>query len=203
MLLASPVSLWHAVAVIWRAYADEAMRTLLGGYGAYLFVAACVEDSEQERARHEMASLAAAGKRFHWRTESEPMRRKALTVVAGLPALHLVIVGAPLDFRRQERARRFCLQRLLHELDEAGVSEVWLESRTQSLNQRDVGAINAFRGRRELTANIFVGHGRPLEEPLLWVPDIVAGAVGEAVRGDDSYQRTISSLITRYDITLG
>lgn len=47
-----------------------------------------------------------------------------------------------------------------------------------------------------------VSHARPLDEPLLWIPDIVAGAIYTALDGDPRYRTTLKSLIEVYDIEL-
>ncbi len=110
------------------------------GAGVYVLAAACLEMIEVAGARHSVAALAKPGQRFHWRQSAPPMQRKAVGVVSALPALHLVVVAAPIDPRRQERARRHCLRRLLFELDRGGVASVLLESREAKLNARDITA---------------------------------------------------------------
>jgi hypothetical protein len=84
-------------------------------------------------------------RRFHWRDSSPAARSKAVGIVAELSALHLVVIGAPLDRRRQERGRRLCLRRLLFELDAHGVAQVFIEARTRSLNTKDLTAVDAWR----------------------------------------------------------
>jgi hypothetical protein len=110
---------------------------------------------------------------------------------------------APLDPRRQERARRHCLRRLLFELEAAGVGHVWLESRGRHQDPLDLQAVNVLRIQRVIGAGLVVDHTRPLDEPLLWVPDIVAGAVGGELDRGERYAEQLASVVTRYHIELG
>jgi hypothetical protein len=67
-----------------------------------------------------------------------------------------------------------------------GVSEVWLETRHSALNERDMKLVEALRGKRSVSPGIRVGFSRPKDEPMLWVPDAVAGAVNAAASGGDT-----------------
>ncbi|MGO1627191.1 MULTISPECIES: hypothetical protein [unclassified Microbacterium] len=102
-----------------------------------------------------------------------------------------MVVGASIDVRKQERARRKCMIHLLHALFELGVSHVWAERRTPSLNQRDLQLINALRSQHAIPDKLHVDFTHPDQEPMLWLPDIVAGAIGLHHRGDDAmpYER--------------
>lgn len=183
----------------WTAYVDESMRA---GAGVYLLAAACLDNTELVEARAAVAQLGRPTRRFHWRNEEPDDRAKAVGVVASLPALHLVVVAARLDPRRQERARRHCLRRLLFELDAAGVTHAWLESRGRRHDLRDLQAVNVLRIQRAVGTALVVDHARPLDEPLLWVPDIVAGAIGGELDLKERYADQLATLVTRYDIEL-
>lgn len=76
----------------WVGYADESIIDTPGVSGAYILAAAVLPAAELADARLAVASLARAGRRFHWRDEEEPDRRKAVGLIADLPALHLVVV---------------------------------------------------------------------------------------------------------------
>ena len=176
----------------WIAYADESMRQRRDGSGLYVLAAALVEEKAVSEVRAAAARLAigGAGRRVHWRNESPARRRKVVAAVADLDPIHLVIVGVGLDNPRQERARRLCLQRLLWELQTVDVHQVWLEARTSSLNHKDIALVDLLRVQGVLGPDLRVEHVRPtgmLGEPLLWLADIVAGAVS-AARGDGELQ---------------
>ena len=96
-----------------------------------------------------------------------------------MPATHLFVVVGAVGGRRQERARRRLLGRLLWELDQRQVSRLTLESRHVERDRHDQEAIGAFRNHGLLSRNLTVGFGQPRDEPMLWLADIVAGAVGD------------------------
>ena len=48
--------------------------------------------------------------------------------------------------------------------------------------------------------HLVVDHAQPLDEPLLWVPDIVAGAVGCELDLNERYAEQVAALVTRFDI---
>jgi len=78
-----------------------------------------------------------------------------------------------------------------------------LESRTQSLNRQDMRAVNLFSVQGVIGTTPRVGHAKPLVEPLLWLPDIVAGAVSSARGdGDDRYRAPLAPLLTEHTIDL-
>lgn len=165
-----------------------------------------LDEADASRVRAAVAQLAAeagAGKRIHWRDESPARWRRAVETIARLEAVHLVVVGLGLDNRRQERGRRHCLRRILWELGEAGVGQAWLEARTPSLNRADTDAVMAMRARREIRPGLRVGFTYPSEEPLVWLPDVTAGAVSAARGdGDDQYLARLASLLVEHTIEL-
>ncbi|MGH3430405.1 MAG: hypothetical protein ACRDQZ_23030 [Mycobacteriales bacterium] len=97
----------------WLAFADESARFgKKGESGYYLFAAVVVEDSAAEELREIMIPLAHRPKGFHWNEADEKRRWAAVEAICSASALHLVVVGSPMDPTRQERARRACLERL-------------------------------------------------------------------------------------------
>lgn len=88
-------------------------------------------------------------------------------------------------------------------LADMGVSRVFLEERHPSLNERDKRLIDAIRGKKLIPAELRIDIQRPSEEPMLWMPDIVAGAVGaDRVRRDPQYLDAIRSMVEEHDIPL-
>jgi hypothetical protein len=157
----------------WSAYVDESMRQPAEGPAMYVIAAAVVEAEHEDRVRTLVRTLLGQGRgQFHWRQAERPERKKAVEIVAGLPALHIVTVGTPLLKAKQERGRRLCLQRLLYELDDAGVEMAMLEARTESLNTRDRRAVAAWRAQQVLSSRIRVDFAYRSAEPLVWIPDL-------------------------------
>lgn len=184
----------------WVAYVDESMHA---ASRSYVLAAAVFEGDLAGALRDSVRVLAPRpGTRFHWRDQVPAGREKAAGLVAGFPALHLVVIGMPTDPRRRERARRQCLGELLFHLESVGVRQVWLETRTASLNSRDMAAVRAFRARRLIRHETRVDHAYPSAEPLLWIPDVVAGAVTAGHAGEQRYRQQLDEVIAEYRITL-
>ncbi len=123
--------------------------------------------------------------------------------MGGLNAVHLVVVGTGLDNARQERGRRQCLSRLLWELSAFEVDDMWLDARRPAQNAKDIELVNVLRVRREITPTLRVSFARSSAEPLVWLPDIVAGAVSVARGdGDEQYLIPLESVLTERPIWL-
>ena len=63
---------------------------------------------------------------------------------------------------------------------------MWFEARHPALNERDLRLVKALRGKRSISPSIRVEFARPKDEPMLWIPDSVAGAVNGAQSGRPS-----------------
>lgn len=184
----------------WIAFVDESIRTT---EGVYVLAAAILEEPGCEDARDRVAGLSQRGLPFHWRLELGPRRLAAVELVTGLASLHVVVIGAPVNPRRQERARRQCMEALLFHLQAAGVSRVWLETRNPAADRRDIEAVRAARARQIVQYGLLVDHARPSEEPLLWLADIVAGAVSAAEGGEPAYRDKLAPMLTEHRVQLG
>jgi RNase H-fold protein (predicted Holliday junction resolvase) len=188
-----------------HAWVDESMRAPSNGRpGMYLMAAVVADPAACDETRDSLRALRLGkAKRLHWRHESEPRQQKIAALVAELDAFSIVVVGVPLDSKRQERARRQCMERLVYELDQIGVTAVLLESRHSALNARDKTMAAALYSRAVISSELRVEFALPHEEPMLWVPDAVAGIVN-AYRsgGDDALRLIVGSVIREIDVEL-
>lgn len=168
-----------------HAWVDESMRaTQNGSNGIYLMAAAVADPSACDEVRDDLRAVTEKNaERLHWRHETPERQAKIAATIGNHDVVHLVVVGTPLDARRQERARAICTERLLYELDNLGVAHVWLETRHPALNERDLRLVKALRGKRSISSSIRIEFARPKDEPMLWIPDAVAGAVNGARSG--------------------
>lgn len=141
-------------------------------------------------------------KRLHWREESRARRTLIAGTIATVEVSAIVVIGAPLAQAKQERGRRKCLEALLPRPVDLGVSRVWLESRTDCLNREDDEFIRTMRGKRALPRSVRVFTARPGDEPMLWVPDTVAGAVNAACRGDTEWFDAMRSSVEVVEVSL-
>lgn len=160
--------------------------------GIYLLVATVADPATCDPIRDTLRGrLVKRQPRWHWRTESAKRRLEMAEVIAGFSLAHTVVIGAPVNERRQERARRICMERLYFELHSREVDTVWVESRHESLNRRDREMVDALRGKGVIGESMRVEFALPKQEPMLWIPDAVAGAVGAFRKGEDQRARTV------------
>lgn len=185
-----------------HAWVDESMRTD-GSHSLYVIAAAICSPTGAEPVRDKMRALLLRSQtRLHWRDETHARRTRIATTIAAVEITAVVVVGAPLAQAKQERGRRKCLEALLPQLADLGVSVVWLESRTPALNKNDDQLIRALRGKRALPASMRVDIARPSAEPMLWVPDAIAGAVNAANRGTPEWLEAIRHRLDIVEISL-
>ena len=186
------------------AWIDESI--IVGRDGVpdtYTLAAAVADPSECDDIRDRLRSLTVGrSERLHWAHES-PKRRDAIaTLIAAVDIAAVVVVGSPMVGAKQERARRCCLEHLLYELGRAGVSDVWLESRSSAPDRRDIRLVDSARSKGLVPGTLQVGFGRPKLEPMLWGPDAVAGAVTADLLGEPRWLLALSEILSRHDVVV-
>jgi hypothetical protein len=180
------------------ATVDEAMH---GKW--YVLAAAIMSETDVGRIRDGLRMLLLRRqKRLHWREESSGRREKLVSAALAARCLFVVVVGVGMDERRQERARRQCLERLLWELDQRRVQRVIAETRHAERNATDIRAIGAFRRSGVVSPMLGFEHGQPVQEPLLWLPDIVAGAVLAGYTGRSYLRLALDDILIEIQIEL-
>ncbi|WP_246009682.1 hypothetical protein [Actinokineospora cianjurensis] len=187
-----------------QAFADESfLETDEGGF--YVLAAALFEAGRLDEARHGLVRLRGPrhAKKLHWHQMDGRQRLRAAAAVHDLGGLNLVVVGAPVPRKRHERARAKCLERLVTELHGQGVSELFVESRTPVLNQRDVQTVVGARFNLPKRAAFRVAHVPGAEEPLFWAADVVAGAVRAHLLGDHACRDLLASRIKEFEVLTG
>lgn len=174
---------------MFSAWVDESGSDSRRDPGTYILSAALVADIDEELCRDAMRKLLLRGQRkLHWRDDAS--RHSEITkVVADLAIEHLVVVRSrPEDPGRLERQRRLCLERLVVELAELGVTRVVAESRGRKDDQRDVEAVNNLRRRKILSdSSLRIHHAAGPAEPLLWVADVCCGVMTRHRCGDSQF----------------
>jgi hypothetical protein len=164
--------------VVVRAYIDESVRE--GAPGLYVLASVAVPEERADDVRAVLrAGLRHRRPRFHWRDEQDSDRQAMAKVAGELQLQSLVAVSTPMDHKRPERARRACLTRLLWELEQRAVRDVLFESR-QNRDRDDRAHIVRAQKAGHCSSTLAYGFEMPLQEPLLWLPDLVAGAVAYA-----------------------
>ncbi|MFF4828237.1 hypothetical protein ACFY20_35730 [Streptomyces sp. NPDC001312] len=184
-----------------RAWSDESFQEH-DDAGFYIIAAAVIPDDAQEYVREEMLRLQArhSSTKVHWTKADDAQRGQLSRAVAALDGLHVVAVGAPVRPRRQERARAHCLNLLVCELHGFGVRHLFMEARDPVLNARDVATVQQARYALPKDAGFRLDHLPGVVEPLLWVADIVAGAVRAEKLGDPQYRDILGERVIDFPV---
>ena len=183
------------------AYIDESLRMRAG---LYVLAAVIVADAQADRHRETLRTLLYRGqRRLHWRDENRKHRALLVSAVRQPPHTGAVVIATGVTSRRQERARRKCIERLLAELADRKVASVVFERRHQELDARDRAMVAALRRQRLVPAWLRVSWVAAADEPLLWLPDIVAGAASLAATGDATYweELAVTFPVDRFPLT--
>ncbi|KIA66466.1 hypothetical protein [Nocardia vulneris] len=187
-----------------HAWIDESSieRVAEGAGGFYVLAAVIASPLDCEAFRMDLAALLPKGAgRLHWRDESAAQRRKVVDAITGYGLTNLVVISDQADSRKQERARRKGMERMLVELASLEVSQVVIEARTKALNSRDQSLVATLRTSGALPTRMRVDFESPKTEPMLWIPDAVAGATGLAHRGGDAgFLAKLSEVTVQIDL---
>jgi len=181
-----------------RAYVDESVRE--NAPGLYVLAAVVVDVDQAEALRAGLqAALLPGEQRLHWHDEGAEARARLANVCGSPNLLAVVAVSTPMQRTRQERARALCLTGLLWELAGRDVPEVVLESRRQR-DRHDRSTIGAAKQARAAHPALHFEHRGPLQEPLLWLSDVVAGAVALDRLGQGAYLEALGGSISVVEV---
>ncbi len=182
------------------AYIDESLRV---SHGLYILAGVIVADTEADHHRATLRALLLRGQiRLHWRDESSGRRSQLITAMAALRHTGAIVIATNTAPRRQERARRKCIERLLAELASRAVTTVVFERRHPDLDARDRTMIAALLRQQALPAAFLATWQQAVDEPLLWLPDIAAGAASLAETGDDACWASLATTFSVVHFTL-
>ena len=184
----------------WTAFVDESFRTVADPPLALL--SGVVVHREQAAAvRQALAHLVLGStRRLHWRNENARRRSEICSVIAASDVRSETWWLAMPTANKQERARRLLLERALFSLSQAAVDDVLVETRHAERDLHDAEVIMALRHQGSVDGRMIIHHGRPGDEPLLWLPDAIAGAVGESLLGHGEYARRLGARSTATEV---
>jgi hypothetical protein len=184
------------------AFVDESEPRQDLDPGTYVLSAAILGEEALDHGRQTMLKhRQRTGAKAHWHDARSRVERRSLAQsVAASGAEHLVVIKTGDLQARTERRRRLSLERLCFELDQVGVVEVVFESRGAADDRRDRVLIDALRARRTITAQLRVDHRPGPAEPLLWIPDVVCGAVNSDRLGDPEFVNCFRRALTRIEL---
>jgi len=170
-----------------HAFLDESRRANDYGSHLYLIAAALVPSEHRVRIERRLRQLVPKGsRRLHFRRDRPAITRRHLLVIAQLLAadeINVVAGHAKIATARHERrARVRLLATLAARLVQDGVDELVIESRGHRDIEDDHTLLDCRRD-GAIGADLLWRHDRPHDEPLLWLPDALAGVLGSHLIG--------------------
>lgn len=183
------------------AYVDESESRQDVDAGTYILCATIMDERDITVTREKMSALKPAGrKKLHWHDDNtDSGRQKLVGHVTGLAAEHLVVVRLGSTDARVERRRRMCIERLSYELQLLGVTRVVFESRGPG-DKFDLELLQRLRSKRIINSALRFDHLPGPAEPLLWISDIVCGAVTQDRIGNPTMLDPIRASITFHEV---
>jgi hypothetical protein len=149
-----------------QVYVDESERR------DYLLGVTTVDGPVQPLRAALRALLRPGQRRIHFAKEQDSRRRQLLAAMTELDLTARIYVSP----RAAKESREMCLTALVADIAPAGASLLVLESR-ESMNHLDVLVLDAAL-RKHGCHTLEYRHLSPYEEPLLWVSDAIAWAMG-------------------------
>ena len=196
----------EATTNITKAYGDESIR-MVGTPPFYMLGVCTLEDADAIDFAQLAKVMPPGSKKLHWRDMSQGLQRKSLQLIAEIDRVDMVVIASPLDGKKQERARRKCLEALLPKLEERGIEDFVLESRGATSDKLDISYIKYAKGSK-LVKSISISHADGSVEPRLWIPDQIVGAMGDYMTQTSNWSHwkkeweAISPQIKQVDVSL-
>lgn len=170
-----------------NAYVDESIHD---DHGLYVIAAILATPSTGTRIATDLQAVLPMDRLPHWHIEDNATRAKLVGVTASLDVEARVYGCRFREPRRKEAARARALGWFLVDLD-LHLDELVLDRRQDSQNRKDQRLFAALLPGSRTTYR----HATSAAEPLLWVADIVAGAVCASwLRGAD-HLNTLSPVL--------
>ncbi|MBM3714195.1 MAG: hypothetical protein FJW64_00405 [Actinobacteria bacterium] len=178
-----------------RAFVDESSAVRSTTRQEYLIGAALVPLEACDEIREQLRSLALPGQvKLHWTDESESRRRAIVSRISELAPMTVVVTHLSERVKKNERCRRKCLEALYYDMVEMEVFDLLLEDRSPSQNSRDREHIVSLQG-QGLDRRVRIAHQRGGEEPLLWIADVLLGAINSAKLGQPAHLETLQDTL--------
>jgi len=161
----------------------------------YLVCAALIPTGSCDDVRERLRPVLLPGQiKLHWTDESERRRRDIVARIVDLGPMSVVVAHLDERSRKVERYRRKCLESVYHELVTSEVFDLTLESRSASQDRKDRAHIVALQG-QGFDRRLRIGHQRGGDEPLLWIADVVLGAINSDYLGESGHLAALQSTL--------
>ncbi len=163
---------------MFSAWGDESGSVASRDPDVYLMGAVLAVPDEVPDLRAAMRELQRPReKKVHWHADSDGRHDTIIGVVAELPIEGVVVVRHGMPGEKDERRRRKCFETFAPELVAAGCTNLTLESRGRTADERDRKMLDALRSQRRLDGTLRLDHAAGPADPVLWIADAVCGAL--------------------------
>ena len=163
---------------------DESQRG-----SSYFLCSVRIPEGKIAASRASLQSIVGKGhRRFHMNHETHSVRQSALQVISELEFYAVVFVTKKLPGDINFNLRERCLLAAFEHSINSGAGHLWLER--SSTPYLDKQCIERFL-RKSPKPFPYISHKTPENEPLLWIPDILAWSYGR--KGD--WRAKASSLL--------
>ena len=183
------------------AWGDESGSNPRVDPGVFLLGAVMASPEETAGAREAMSTMLPAGaSKVHW-SQTDPRRRRLLIAqIADLPVSALVVVRSGSPDEPAERRRRKCFTHFALELEARGCTRLTLESRGTRADGRDRTMLDALRASRTVSPALRLDHLPGSADPLLWIADVLCGAVVAARSGRPEHLDVLCPQVTLVEV---
>lgn len=183
------------------AFIDESSSHRSLDPNTYILAAAIYDSESSLDASPTMKALLLPGQsKVHWHDEDDRRRLRLVHEVARLDGIGLIIVRNGLPGEKDERRRRLCSERMYYELQQNGVQHAVFESRGPADDRRDRTHLDTLKARKQIGGPFRIDHVAGRLEPLLWVPDILCGAMSQARTGNNLYMELFGGKVTTINL---
>jgi len=177
------------------AYIDESSSAHPPAQQEYMVCAAIIDTNSLESVRDALLPLRLPGQiKLHWTDESDKRRQQIIDALCAIDSMQAIISHRSEFSRKTERFRRKCLEQLYFELSEMGIRDITLEGRQAAQNRLDIAHIVALQGQGQ-HPGLRLRHARGGDDPLLWIPDAVPGALNSVELGNAHYWEALQDKI--------
>jgi hypothetical protein len=171
--------------------------------GFYVLAAAVLPANRHAELREAMLAIRARHRttKLHWYAMEQQEKIDVAKRIGAFEEMHIVTIGAPVSHQKQERGRALCLHRLVMELHGAGVTRLVAEGRQSSLDALDVDTVRRARQHMLPKGAVFrIEHQRGAREPLLWISDMVAGAIRARIQGNPAFFDSLAHCVVEVPV---
>lgn len=177
------------------AFGDESGSDRRLDPDTYILAAAVIDASHLEDVREMARRMRLPGAmKAHWRDDSAKRHTAVIGIISDMPIEGVVVARRGPSGEAPERRRRKCLEQFLFSIEEFGCTQVTLESRGLADDRRDRTLLDTMRAKKQSSA-LRLEHRPGPEEPLLWIPDALCGAVSAARTGEPRWLNAIAERV--------